>query len=69
MTPEDRLTHVEIEVKNIDVCISILTSVAERQQSLLEEVKRDAAMTQRLWVRLAKRYGWLEEGDWPISDA
>ena len=28
---------------------------------LLEELTRDAATTRRLWLRLAQRYGWLED--------
>ena len=35
----------------------------ERQEELLAEVRRDARQTQRLWVRLAQRYGWLDEND------
>ncbi len=35
----------------------------ERHQELLAEVRRDAQQTQRLWVRLAQRYGWLDEDD------
>ena len=30
---------------------------------LVEEVRRDAAQTKRLWTRLAHRYGWLEDED------
>ena len=40
-----------------------LKALAERQQSLLEEVRRDTKHTQRLWVKLAQKNGWLEEGD------
>ena len=29
--------------------------------SLLEELTRDAATTRRLWLRLARRYGWLDD--------
>ena len=29
--------------------------------SLLEELTRDAAITRRLWLRLAQRYGWLDD--------
>ena len=29
--------------------------------SLLEEVTRDAATTRRLWLRLAQRYGWMDD--------
>ena len=35
----------------------------DRQEELLAEVRRDAQQTQRLWVRLAQRYGWLDEND------
>ena len=38
-------------------------ALLERQQELLAEVRRDAQQTQRLWVRLAQRYGWLDESD------
>ena len=43
--------------------ISLLESIAGRQQSLLEEVRRDAANTQRLWIHLCRKYGWLEDAD------
>ena len=29
--------------------------------SVLEELTRDAATTRRLWLRLAQRYGWLDD--------
>ena len=29
--------------------------------SLLEEVTREAAVTRHLWLRLAQRYGWLDD--------
>ena len=29
--------------------------------SLLEELTRDAATTRRLWIRLAQRYGWIDD--------
>ena len=29
--------------------------------NLLEELARDAATTRRLWLRLAQRYGWLDD--------
>ena len=31
---------------------------------LLEEVRRDSAHTQKIWVRLAQHYGWMEDTDW-----
>jgi hypothetical protein len=35
----------------------------ERQEAMLEEIRRDSKQTQRLWVRLAQRYGWIEDED------
>ncbi len=35
----------------------------ERMEAGLEEIRRDAAQAQRLWVRLAQRYGWLDAED------
>ena len=29
--------------------------------NLLEEVTREAVITRRLWLRLAQRYGWLDD--------
>ncbi len=72
MTMEERVTHLETQVRNHDVAIDLLISIGERQQILLEEqrgllreIKEDAAMTRRLWVHLARKNGWLEDGDWP----
>ena len=33
----------------------------ERIVGVLEELTRDAATTRRLWLRLAQRYGWLDD--------
>ena len=38
-----------------------LQSNQERIVDLLEELTRDAATTRRLWLRLAQRYGWLDD--------
>ena len=72
MTDDERLTHVESQVRNHDVAVDLLVSIAARQQTLLEEIREDvketrhhAAMTQRLWVHLARKHGWLEDEDWP----
>ncbi len=50
------LEEIQTEVKEIRV-------VQENQNELLEEVRRDTQQTQQLWVRLAQRYGWLDEDD------
>ena len=38
-----------------------LKSNQEAIVNLLEELTRDAATTRRLWLRLAQRYGWLDD--------
>ena len=38
-----------------------LRSNQEAIVNLLEELIRDAATTRRLWLRLARRYGWLDD--------
>ena len=38
-----------------------ILATRERIANLLEEVTREAATTRRLWLRLAQRYGWLDD--------
>ena len=38
-----------------------LHSNQEAIVNLLEELTRDAATTRRLWLRLAQRYGWMDD--------
>ena len=63
MTLEERLAKLEIPVRNHDAMFNLLIGISERQQALLEQVQRDGQKTQRLWVNLCKKYGWLEEED------
>ena len=72
MTTEERLAAVEHSIQHHDVSVNLLIGIAERQQTLLEEIredvketKRHANTTQRLWVHLARKNGWLEDEDWP----
>ena len=53
---------------NHDSMLENIIAVQERLQDtqnalwqLLAEVREDAAVTRRLWFRLAQRYGWLED--------
>ena len=57
------LESLEEIIRCHDARMNLLASVAERQQTLLEEIKRDSSQTQRLWVNLSRKYGWLEDGD------
>ena len=63
MTTQDRIEALEQTVRTHDVMINLLVSIGERQQELLEEIRRDNQQTQRLWTRLAQRYGWLDDDD------
>ena len=67
---EERVRELEATAGNHQAMINLLVAIAERQQgtlerleSLLQEVRRDSQQTQRLWVRLAQRHGWLEDDD------
>ena len=62
-TIEERLAKLEIPVRNHDAMFNLLIGISERQQTLLEQVQRDGQKTQRLWVNLCKKYGWLEDED------
>ena len=57
------LESLEEIIRHHDARMNLLDSIAERQQTLLEEIKRDSSQTQRLWVNLSRKYGWLEDGD------
>ena len=35
----------------------------QRQEEQLAEVREDTNMTRRMWVRLAKKHGWLDDED------
>ena len=63
MTIEERLAKLEIPVRNHDAMFNLLIGISERQQALLEQVQRDGQKTQRLWVNLCKKYGWLDDED------
>ena len=63
MTVEGRGETLEAMAAGQEARLGLLGSIAERQQALLEEVRRDVAHNQRMWVRVARRYDWLEDGD------
>ena len=54
--------------ESMQVNLQELKANQESIVNLMEELTRDAATTGRLWLRLAQRYGWLEDeqnGDQP----
>ena len=63
------LETLEEIVQHHEARLNLLTSIAERQLELLEEVRRDSRQTHRLWVNLSRKYGWLDEGDLPSDDS
>ena len=61
-TVEERLMKVEEGfIKVVDLL--------EKHSELLAEIKRDSQKTQRLWVRLAQRHGWIvvRQRELPLS--
>ena len=70
MTIQERVAELGLIAGNHDAMLAFLTAIAERQQEtlerleeLLQQVQRDSQQTHRLWVRLAERYGWLDDDD------
>ena len=70
----DRLEEVTIQLKDTSLQLTKLMAEVIRmvhrqderlqhQQELLDEVRQDTKMTRRLWVRLATKYGWLDDDD------
>ena len=39
----------------------------EKHQQEHKEYQRDAEQYRRLWTHLARKHGWLDDGDWPQS--
>ncbi len=65
---EQTLARLDSIIENHDQLLDRLLVNQETLQanqeaiaSLLEELTRDAATTRRLWLRLAQRYGWLDD--------
>ena len=55
----DVIRMIQYQQEQLDQHQEILA----HQQELLDEVRQDTKMTRRLWVRLATKYGWLDEED------
>lgn len=74
---DSRVGTLEEIARGQETRILLLTIIAERQNERLEglqvlldtadkrleEVRRDANQTQRLWVRLCQKYGWIDDLD------
>ncbi len=58
---EQNIARLDTIIENHDELLERLMSNQEEIVHLLAEVARDAAITRRLWLRLAQRYGWLDD--------
>ena len=65
---DQMLQRQDAIIANHDAMLENIITVQERLLEnqntltlLLAEVREDAAVTRRLWFRLAQRYGWLED--------
>ena len=52
---------LQANLETLQANLETLHANQEAIVSLLEELTRDAAITRRLWLRLAQRYGWLDD--------
>ena len=66
----ERVTSIEAVTHELATLTKELTEIAKshdailkRMDARLEEARRDNAQTQRLWVRLCRKHGWLEDED------
>lgn len=67
---ERRLTHLENAVDFLmglnERMVELLAKQDERlarSEERLEETRRDVQQNQRLWTRLARKHGWLDDED------
>ena len=74
---DDRVERLEGLAEGQAAINNLMPTLLERQQTLLErldaslemhngrldELQRMTTATQRLWVRLARHHGWLEDED------
>ena len=79
MIAENR-TMIENQEKKLDEHAGMLRTLTDNMVTLtetmgtlaenLEELRRDSRHTQRLWIRLAQKNGWLDDDDlWDERDS
>ena len=57
---EQTIARLDAIAENHDQLMERLLAIQGKIASLLEELTSDSA-TRRLWLRLAQRYGWLDD--------
>ena len=55
--------HQQEQLERHEELFRHIVSMSQRQEEQLAEVREDTKMTRRLWVRLATKYGWLDDED------
>ena len=63
------MATVEEQLMKVEEGFIRVVDLLEKHSELLSEVRRDAQKTQRLWVRLAQRHGWIvvRQRELPLS--
>ena len=62
-TLEEMRAYHEARIRLLELLAERAQTTLEQQYERLVEARRDTANTQRLWVNLCKKYGWLEDED------
>ena len=63
MTTEENLERLKELGVQLDELKTTADAMIQRQKKQLAEMREDTKMTRRLWVRLAAKYGWLDDED------
>ncbi len=53
---------VVMSEKLVEMDRQLMVAIA-RTDEKLEEIRKDTRQTQRLWVKLAQKHGWLDDED------
>ena len=62
------LDELDTRVTSVEAAIKLLTSVAERQQTMLEETRREANYTRRLWILACRKLDLLDDETWQRNE-
>ena len=57
------LDEPDTQVTSVEAAIKLLTSIAERQQTILQETRREANYTRRLWILACRKLDLLDDED------
>ena len=57
------LDELDTQVTSVEPAIKLLTSIAERQQTMLQETRREANYTRRLWILACRKLDLLDDED------